>query len=182
MDDYRDTLGRVVREAWVGWAKTQASPKPSWLVPYDDLSVADKEADRQIGEHLARVLFYEATREIERLSARVAGLEEDAEAADAALSYFKSGDVSRDLSEAIRQLREADARVAELERQLREERDWCAAVAEDERQRWHRREYDADPEGNAWSVGEWACEMIAERFAEGRETAEPRAPRGAEGE
>jgi hypothetical protein len=54
MDDYRDTLGRVVREAWVGWAKTQASPKPSWLVPYDDLSVADKEADRQIGEAVER--------------------------------------------------------------------------------------------------------------------------------
>lgn len=50
----RDTLGRFVREAWVRWAETQPSPKPSWLVPYDELSEPDKEADRQIGETIAR--------------------------------------------------------------------------------------------------------------------------------
>jgi hypothetical protein len=49
----RDRLGRLVREAWVNWARTQPNPKPSWLVPYDDLSEADKEADRQIGEAIA---------------------------------------------------------------------------------------------------------------------------------
>lgn len=46
----RDAMGRVVREAWVRWALTQPNPKPSWLVPYDELSEADKEADRQIAE------------------------------------------------------------------------------------------------------------------------------------
>ena len=50
----RDTLGRMVREAWVRWAEMQPNPKPSWLVPYDDLAEADKEADRQIGEAVAR--------------------------------------------------------------------------------------------------------------------------------
>lgn len=50
----RETLGRFVREAWVRWAQTQPSPKPTWLVPYDDLSEPDKEADRQIGEAVAR--------------------------------------------------------------------------------------------------------------------------------
>jgi hypothetical protein len=50
----RDQLGRFVREAWVRWALTQTSPKPSWLVPYDNLSEPDKEADRQIGEAIAR--------------------------------------------------------------------------------------------------------------------------------
>jgi hypothetical protein len=50
----RDTIGRFVREAWVRWAETQPNPKPSWLVPYDELSEADKEADRQIGEAVAR--------------------------------------------------------------------------------------------------------------------------------
>lgn len=49
----RETLGRFVREAWVRWAETQQNHKPSWLVPYDDLSEPDKEADRQIGENLA---------------------------------------------------------------------------------------------------------------------------------
>lgn len=51
---YRDQLGRIVREAWIRWAQQQPSPKPSWLVPYDELSEADKEADRQIGEAVAR--------------------------------------------------------------------------------------------------------------------------------
>jgi hypothetical protein len=46
----REFLGRVVREAWVKWAQQQPNPKPSWLAPYDELSEADKEADRQIGE------------------------------------------------------------------------------------------------------------------------------------
>ena len=50
----RDQAGRFVREAWVRWARTQPNPKPSWLVPYDDLDEADKEADRQIGEAVAR--------------------------------------------------------------------------------------------------------------------------------
>lgn len=50
----RDGLGRLVRELWIGWAKTQPNPKPSWLVPYDELSEADKEADRVIGEGLYR--------------------------------------------------------------------------------------------------------------------------------
>ena len=44
-----DELGRGVREAWLRWALTQPNPKPSWLLPYDELSEPDKEADRQIG-------------------------------------------------------------------------------------------------------------------------------------
>lgn len=50
----RETLGRKVREAWVFWAKDQLDPKPTWLVSYDDLSDADKEADRMIGEAIAK--------------------------------------------------------------------------------------------------------------------------------
>lgn len=50
----REEYGRMVRQAWVKWAQTQPNPKPSWLAPYDDLSEADKEADRQIGEFVAR--------------------------------------------------------------------------------------------------------------------------------
>ncbi len=50
----RDVLGRMVREAWVRWAQTQPVPKAAWLVPYEDLNETDKEADRQIGESVAR--------------------------------------------------------------------------------------------------------------------------------
>lgn len=50
----RDELGRMVREAWIAWAQTQPAPKPSWLVPYDELSEPDQEADRSIGERVAR--------------------------------------------------------------------------------------------------------------------------------
>lgn len=50
----RDVLGRMVREAWVRWAQTQPNPKPTWLVPYADLDECDREADRQIGEAVAR--------------------------------------------------------------------------------------------------------------------------------
>lgn len=46
----RDDLGRVVRAAWIVWASHQPYTKPSWMVEYDELSDADKEADRMIGE------------------------------------------------------------------------------------------------------------------------------------
>jgi hypothetical protein len=45
----RDTLGEVVRKAWVEWAREQPDPKPSWLVPWGGLGEADREADRRIG-------------------------------------------------------------------------------------------------------------------------------------
>lgn len=53
----REYLARQVREAWVRWAQTQPEPKASWLVPYDGLSEPDKEADRQIGEHIRNVIL-----------------------------------------------------------------------------------------------------------------------------
>lgn len=46
----REAGGRIVREAWIRWARTHPDPKPSWLVPYDELSEHDREADRQIYE------------------------------------------------------------------------------------------------------------------------------------
>jgi len=48
----RDAKGRLVRETWVEWARRQPSPKPSWLVPWEDLAEPDREVDRQIGEAL----------------------------------------------------------------------------------------------------------------------------------
>lgn len=50
----RESLGRMVREAWVLWAREQPNPKDSWLVPWEGLSEPDKEVDRRIGETIAR--------------------------------------------------------------------------------------------------------------------------------
>lgn len=72
----RDVLGRMVREAWVRWAQTQPNPKPSWLVPYDELAEPDKEADRQIGEAIARwTLIGDAARQPEAQAAPAEVLE-----------------------------------------------------------------------------------------------------------
>lgn len=49
----REQLGQLVRMAWVEWAKEQDNPKPSWLVPWEELPESDKEADRRIGEFIA---------------------------------------------------------------------------------------------------------------------------------
>lgn len=48
-EELRERLGRKVREVWIAWAKEQSGPKPSWLVPWNELSETDKEADRRIG-------------------------------------------------------------------------------------------------------------------------------------
>lgn len=53
----RDKLGQLVREIWISWAVDQPNPKPSWLVPWEELSEADKEVDRMIGEKLFLVGF-----------------------------------------------------------------------------------------------------------------------------
>ena len=49
----RDSLGRMVREVWVSWAKEQPNPKPSWLLPYDQLLEPDKEVDRRTAKPLS---------------------------------------------------------------------------------------------------------------------------------
>lgn len=48
----REQLGAEVRRVWIGWAREQPSPKPSWLVPYAQLSPEDQEADMRIGQVL----------------------------------------------------------------------------------------------------------------------------------
>lgn len=48
----REQLGEQVRKRWVEWALRQPRPKPSHLVPFAGLSLADQEADMMIGEDL----------------------------------------------------------------------------------------------------------------------------------
>jgi len=49
----REEGGRLVRAAWISWAQQQPNPKPSWLVPWEDLAEEDKEADRVIWDQIA---------------------------------------------------------------------------------------------------------------------------------
>src|SRR6266702_5655323 len=50
----REFGGKLVRDAWVGWAHTQEDAKPSWLVPWEELPERDQEADRCIYDALKR--------------------------------------------------------------------------------------------------------------------------------
>lgn len=52
MNNVLDIGGKIVRDAWIEWAKEQPAPKASWLVPYESLSEPDKEADRRIFERV----------------------------------------------------------------------------------------------------------------------------------
>lgn len=52
----RDSGGRLVREAWIDWAKSKQDYKASWVVPYDQLNEMDKEADRLIFERIINKL------------------------------------------------------------------------------------------------------------------------------
>lgn len=54
-DATREHLGRAVRQAWIKWAREQPNPKPSWLLPWEELAEPDREADRRIGEALASI-------------------------------------------------------------------------------------------------------------------------------
>lgn len=99
-----DYLGELVRKAWVEWAYTQPNPKPSWLMPYRDLSEPDKQADRDIGVALARIgastfasqhrfLFKHI---IEALSTPIAGGEDAVERVARAIDPYAFSDQTGD--------------------------------------------------------------------------------------
>lgn len=55
----RETLGRLVRDAWIAWAQEQPDAKPTWLVPWDLMPEKDREADRRIGVAVAEYVSRE---------------------------------------------------------------------------------------------------------------------------
>lgn len=59
----REALGRIVRATWISWAREQPNPKPSWVAPWEELSEADREADRRIGEAVADAVLAEKERQ-----------------------------------------------------------------------------------------------------------------------
>jgi hypothetical protein len=55
----REDLGRLVRQTWVDWAREQPDPKPSWLMPWEDLDDGQREVDMRIGEAVATAAQYD---------------------------------------------------------------------------------------------------------------------------
>lgn len=55
----RESLGKIVRRAWVNWAKEQENPPAEWLTPWSELEEKYQEADRRIGEAVQRAILRE---------------------------------------------------------------------------------------------------------------------------
>ena len=63
----RELVGRLVRQVWIEWASEQDEPKPSWLLPWEDLDDGQREVDMRIGEKLYQAGIDALTRKIKRL-------------------------------------------------------------------------------------------------------------------
>lgn len=48
----RELAGRLVRQVWLEWAREQPSPKPSWLLLWEQLDEGQREVDMRIGDAL----------------------------------------------------------------------------------------------------------------------------------
>lgn len=61
-----ETLGRIVRDTWIQWAKIQPdiADHPNWLTEWDQLAERDKEVDRLIGAAIARHISQETVRRL----------------------------------------------------------------------------------------------------------------------
>lgn len=77
----RETLGRVVREAWVKRAMQLKDTNVDHLVPFHHLKEVDKETDRQIGETVATFVmlsleagFKDLIDELERMNEEITKL------------------------------------------------------------------------------------------------------------
>jgi hypothetical protein len=104
----REWLGKLVRLAWVKWAKEQTDPKPDWLVPWEELEERYREVDRRIGEFIASQCV---TPELLRLEKR---LEEAREYYDSAEAWFAE----------LGKIPHADIRV--LDRLVQARKQWLA--------------------------------------------------------
>lgn len=77
----REWLGRLVRDAWVAYCHETGDTKPSHVAGWDSLSAWDKEADRRIGEAIARAVLP---------AARIAACHRVAAALQAILDYDRA--------------------------------------------------------------------------------------------
>lgn len=73
----REQLGRRVRQVWEQWARQQPSPKPSWLVPWEQLTEPEREVDRIIGVEIWGDCVVAHASAIDELQRKVKRLEEE---------------------------------------------------------------------------------------------------------
>lgn len=63
----REALGRIVRSAWVQYCIEIGDTQPSHVAPWEALSEQDKEADRRIGEAVAKAVDAEVAEALGKL-------------------------------------------------------------------------------------------------------------------
>lgn len=76
----RDYLGRIVRDAWVAWAREQPNPKPQHLDPWEALPEPIKEVDRRIGAAARAAVCHDLSNAVQAERDRAIAAEADAAA------------------------------------------------------------------------------------------------------
>lgn len=61
----REAVAKAIRDAWCAWARTQANPKPSWLVLWEECDAQTKDADYMLADLFHRLVAREVERERE---------------------------------------------------------------------------------------------------------------------
>ena len=56
----------MVRDEWVKWAREQPNPKPSWLLPWEELTEPEREVDRRIGVRIADAVSKDVAEEMSK--------------------------------------------------------------------------------------------------------------------
>lgn len=72
----KDDIGRLVRDSWIAYCREIGDDKPSHLLPYDDLSEQDKEADRRIGEAVWTAAIQHTISELNKIKRYTDGLKQ----------------------------------------------------------------------------------------------------------
>jgi len=70
-----EQLGKVVRDAWVKWAKTRPEAKPSWLVEWEALPSSDpqREVDILIGQAVSNFLLEKLDAVLDKHESKIGG-------------------------------------------------------------------------------------------------------------
>lgn len=110
------TLGRLVREVWVEWAREQpdVAEHPSWLVPWEQLPERDREVDRRIEAAIWESAQAPLLAEIETLKRAAVWANSEAAAAEVIAKERELTDLTHAWGIAVSEREEALAEVTSL--------------------------------------------------------------------